>query len=269
MTASPEDLAPVSADGRVAGTQAIARAFAVLHLFRDRGTDLGVVQVAKELGLTLSTAHRLIRALVAEGYLAQNEETDRYYLSTAAFLLGQSAQRNLGLDAARPVLERLSTQTGETVNLGILDGESVVIAQRVESPLPLRFSQAPGTRVSLYASSTGKAVLAFNDDLAGYLGALGRRLPPLTRKTHRTLAALRQDLEHIRDRGWSTDDEETILGVRCVGAPVLDSLGRARAAVAVQAPAVRMPESRLAELGPDVVRAAKEISTLLPAGHRI
>ena len=72
--------------GAVAGAQTIRRAFAVLRLFRDRGTDLGVVQIAKELGLNLSTTHRIVRALVAEGFLAQNTDSERYYLGTNALL---------------------------------------------------------------------------------------------------------------------------------------------------------------------------------------
>lgn len=254
---------------RVAGTQAVSRAFAVLHLFRDRGGDLGVGQVAKELGLTLSTAHRMIRVLVAEGYLAQAEERERYYLGTAAFLLGQAAQHNLGLDSVRPVLEALSEETQETVNLGLLDGEDAVVVQRVESPQPLRFSQPPGTRLTLYATSMGKALLAFNDDLAPTVSGLPNQLTKLTEKTHATRAALESDLAATRERGWSLDDEESIQGVRCVGAPVLDGHGQAHAAIAIQAPAIRMPNTRFDELGPRVVAVARQVANLLPLGHRL
>lgn len=247
-------------NGKVTGTQAISRAFAVLHLFRDRGADFGVVQVASELGLSLSTAHRIIRALVAEGYLRQNSD-DRYDLGTAAFLLGQSAQRYLGLDVVRPVLERLSEQTGESVNLGLLDGSRALVALRVESPHPLRFSQTPGTQITLYATSLGKSLLAFNPALHD---ALPPRLAQLTPKTHRSVESLRRDLAEVRTRGWSIDDEESLLGVRCVAAPVLDRRGEAQAAVAVQAPAVRMPDARFAEIGPLVVSVAHEIAAVLP-----
>lgn len=253
--------------GKVGGTQAISRAFAVLRLFRDRGGDLGTVQVAQEVGLTLSTVHRIIRALVAEGYLAQNKDNERYYLGAEALLLGQAAQRNFGFDVVHMVLQRLADRTGESVNLGMLDGDSAVVVHRIESSQPLRFSQPPGSRVVLHASSMGKVLLAFNEALAEYISALGNRPPRLTPHTHRTLAGLRADLARIRERGWSTDDEESIAGVRCVGAPVLDETGQARAAIAVQAPAVRMPDSRFDELGPELVSAAKEISTLIPPGH--
>lgn len=251
--------------GRVGGTQAISRAFAVLNLFRDEGGALGVVQLAERLDLTLSTAHRIARALVLEGYLAQDEGRERYRLGPQSLLLGQAAQRAMGMGVARPVLERLAGQTQESVNLGLLDGDHAVVIQRIESPQPLRFSMEVGTRVQLHATSMGKSLLAFNDDLRGYLAGLGDgELPQLTSKTHANATTLQRDLEEIRERGWSIDDEESMLGVRCVAAPIIDGSGQARTAVAIQAPAVRMPEPRFDELGPEVRRAADELAHLLP-----
>lgn len=251
-------------DGRVSGTQSIARAFAVLNEFREASADLGVVEVADRLGLTLSTAHRIARALVMEGYLAQEVGRERYRLGPQALLLGQAAQRALGMDHVRPVMRKLADRTGESVNLGLLDGEQAVVIQRVESSQPLRFSMELGTRVELYATSMGKSLLAFNDELASYLDNLPDDLVQLTTKTHPSVTSLRADLQRVSLRGWSIDDEESMLGVRCVAAPVMDSAGQARAAVAVQAPAVRVPDDRLDDLGPQVCAAAKELAGLLP-----
>lgn len=253
--------------GPVVGAQTISRAFAVLRLFRDHRGDLGVGAIAKELGLNLSTTHRIVRALVTEGYLAQNEENERYYLGTGALLIGQAAHRNFGLDVVHPVLQHLAANTGESVNLGVLAGDAAVVVERIESSNPLRFTQSPGTRVPLHASSMGKALLAFNDEAVRQCLSGTKRLARLTPKTVTTPKALRTELEEIRTRGWSVDDEESNIGVRCAGAPILDASGIARAAIAVQAPAVRVPDERFDELGPEVTRAAKEISALLPPGH--
>lgn len=156
----------------------------------------------------------------------------------ARTLLGQAAQRNFRLDVIRPVLKRLSNVTGELVNLGALDGDAAVIINRIESPQPLRFSQSVGTRVVLHVSSMGKALLAFNSDLQKQVTRAGR-LPRVTPNTITTVARLRVELARIREQGWSRDDEESIPGVRCVGAPILDSTGYAWSAIAVQAPALR------------------------------
>ncbi len=254
----------LAAGPRVAGTQAIRRAFAVLTLFRDEGAPLGVVQIAERLDFTLSTAHRIARALVSEGYLAQEEGRERYRLGAQALLLGQAAQRTLGVEAVRPVLERLARETGESVNLGLLDGDQVVVIYRVESSQPLRFSMEVGSRIELYASSMGKSLLAFNDALADYPERRAGTYKAFTPTTLVDPGALRRDLDAIRQRGWSTDDAESLPSVRCVGAPVVDLSGQARAAIAVQAPAVRMPDERFDELGPVVRRAADEVARLLP-----
>jgi len=255
---------PERAEGRVSGTKSISRAFAVLNAFREAPGDLGVVEVAEQLGLTLSTAHRIARALVLEGYLAQEVGRERYRLGPQALLLGQAAQRALGMDLVRPVLRRLADHTGESVNLGLLDGDHAVVVQRVESNQPLRFSMEIGDRIELHATSMGKSLLAFNDGLSAYVDSLAADLPRLTAKTHPTVDSLRTDLAQIARQGWSIDDEESRVGVRCVAAPVKDGAGQARAAVAIQAPAVRMPDERLAELGPKVRDAALALTGLLP-----
>ncbi|NKQ52311.1 IclR family transcriptional regulator [Amycolatopsis sp. K13G38] len=253
----------------ITGAQTISRAFAVLQVFRDHRGDLGVGAVSKELGLNLSTTHRIVRALVAEGYLAQNTNNERYYLGTASLLLGQAAYRNFALDVVTPALRRLAERTGESVNLGVLANGSggAVVVERIESQNPLRFTQPPGTRVPLHASAMGKALLAFNADTERRLLKGVKRLERITPNTHVSPKALRSDLERTRARGWSIDDEESHAAVRCVGAPIWDSAGVARAAIAVQAPAIRVPAHRFDELGPEVASAAKEISALLPPGH--
>lgn len=255
--------------GGVGGTQAISRAFAVLRLFTDRATDLGVAQVGKELGLTLSTTHRIIRALTEEGYLAQNQEGERYHLGRSALLLGQAAQRNFGLDSITDVLRRLATATGESVNLGVLDGNAPMVVQRIESSQPLRFSQPVGSHVVVHATSMGKALLAFNTDLERRVLTAASHLSATTPNTITSLPKLQAELAEIRERGWSTDDEESIRGVRCVGAAVPNPGGEPWAAIAIQAPAVRMPYQRFAELGPEVVRVAHEVAGLMPVGYQL
>jgi IclR family transcriptional regulator, acetate operon repressor len=262
-----EDREGSQGGAHVAGAQTISRAFAVLRLFCDHRGDLGVGTISKELGLNLSTTHRIVRALVAEGYLAQNEDSERYYLGTGALLLGQAAHRTFSLDVVYPVLQRLAANTGESVNLGVLSGDVAVVVERIESREPLRFTQPPGTRVPLHASSMGKVLLAFNDEAEQRTLKGVTRLKRITPKTHVTAKALRSDLRRTRERGWSIDDEESTIGVRCVGAPICDRAGIAAAAIAVQAPAVRMPDERFEELGPEVTKAAQEVSALLPPGH--
>jgi IclR family acetate operon transcriptional repressor len=250
------------------GSQAIERALAVLACFLGPETELGVTQIARRLDLSLSTVHRIIRALASAGYLEQNPRTDQYYLGRSAVLLGQLAQRAVGLDLVLPVLEELSEKTGESVNFGVLDGDAAIVELRVESKHPLRFEQPVGTRVGLHCSAMGKALLAFTPAPEDPVRRLGR-LERLTEFTLATPAALERDLALTRQRGYSLDEQEGQLGVRCIGAPVLDTSGKARSAIAVQIPTVRMPKDKLPELAPLVVDAANQISGLLRADRHI
>jgi IclR family transcriptional regulator, acetate operon repressor len=253
----------------VAGSQAIGRALAVLGCFIHDGTDeLGITEIARALDLTPSTVHRLVRALAAGGLLEQNEQTSRYYLGRTAIVLGQVAQRNYRVDAVLPHLERLSEATGESVNFVLRDGGEGIVTLHIASNQVLKFDQPPGTHVPLHSSASGKAMLAFSPDPDADVNSLAA-LHALTAHTITDKKKLKGDLRAIRKRGYSIDDEEYAEGVRCVGAPVLDVDGCARAAVAVQAPAVRMPLKRLHEVAPAVRAAAADIAGLIPPDRRI
>lgn len=250
----------------VPGTQAIRRALAVLHAFADGDAEMSISELAEACHLSPSTTHRICRALMMEGFLQQNEANTRYSLGHAAVLLGQLAQRNYGLDRVLMLLEEVGEKTGESVNLGIRVGDVVMVLMRVESFHPLRFEQAPGTKVPLHASAMGKAFLAFSPDAPVIIESLG----PLERFTPTTICdpeALLGELERIREQGYSIDDEEGIVGVRCVGVPVLDRRGASVAAVAVQVPAPRLPKSRRAEITPLMLDLARKVADVVPVGR--
>ncbi len=240
--------------GQASGTQAIDRALQVLSSFVF-APEQGITDLARRADLSPSTVHRIVRALVAAGYLDQSELTDRYRLGHAALVLGQSARDALGFDRALPMLEQLGGETGESVNMGVRDGGDVVVVLRVESVQPLRFDQPAGTRIALHCSSMGKCLLAFGDDSLDDL-----ELRQVTPTTIATRPALRSELDRIRTAGFATDSEESIAGVSCVGAPILNSAGDAVAAIAIQAPTVRMTKERQEHLGRRARQVADDIS---------
>jgi len=252
----------------VAGTQTIARALSVLAVLRDAGGDVGVIELARALDLHASTAHRILRALVAAGYVVQNAQTERYRLGPSAFLLGRAAERTLGFDEAMPLLEQLTAATGESVNLVIRDGDEGLVVLRVESEHPLRFIQPVGARVPLYCTSTGKVLLAFAGDLHEEVARLGE-LNRLTEATITSPRDLLADLEEIRKRGYSINRGERIPGVYGVAAPVLTSDGIASTALAVQGPGIRITDDRVPELGALVMETARAIAATIPSGYQL
>lgn len=261
-------VSPSTDDQRVAGTQTINRALSVLRVLRDATGDLGGAEIARAVGLHTSTTHRIVKALVAAGYVIQNERTERYRLGRESFLLGRAAGRTLGFDAALPLLERLAERTGESVNLVVRDEDEGVVVLRVDSRQPLRFTQAVGARIPLSCTSSGKVLLAFADDPPAELARLGR-LRSRTPATITETADLLADLRAIRARGYGVNRGERIAGVCGVAAPVLDGRGPVTAAVAVQGPEIRLTEDQFPRLGALVVETARALCDTLPAGYQI
>lgn len=257
MSTSQTTRAKSTAGATATGTKAIDRAMQVLSSFVEQ-SEQGITDIAARTGLSPSTVHRIVRAFVETRYLEQDDDTDRYHLGHAALILGQSARESLGFDRALPVLEELGAITGESVNMGVRDGADVVVILRVQSVQPLRFDQAPGTRISMHCSSMGKSILAFSDEPLPDLS-----YEKITASTITSKRKFEAALTEVRERGFSTDDEESIAGVSCVGAPIVNSEGRAVAAIAVQAPTVRMTASRQKALAAQAVEAAAEIRRIL------
>ncbi|UNS95233.1 IclR family transcriptional regulator [Streptomyces tubbatahanensis] len=248
-----------------AGTQAVGRALAVLRLFIEAEGDVQITEITQRLGLTPGTAHRVVGALAAEGFLVRNPATDGYYLGSTAILLGQAAQRTLGADRAMPLLKQLNAETNESVNLVVRDGDESVVVMRVQSTLPLRFEQHPGARFPLYSTASGKAMMSRAGDTEAYVRSLPARLPAVTPHTVSSPGQLTGELERTRARGYSIDNEENVEGVRCIGAPVLDAHGHAHAAVVVQVPAVRLPDTRVEELAPRLIEVAGQVAQVVPS----
>jgi DNA-binding IclR family transcriptional regulator len=244
------------------GAQAVERAMAILRCFEDGEDDLGISEIAARTGLRVSTAHRIVRALCAGGLMDQDRRSDRYRLGRTLVVLGQRAASQLGLEAARPTLERLAETTGESASLGTRHGDEIVVVLVASSAQRLRFDHEQGGRIGLHASAMGKAVLAFS------VRDVERAVPPsmdLERFTSHTVVdrdALLADLSAIRERGYAVNDQGRFEGVVGVAAPLIGRDGVARAAVGVQGPSSRLTPDELPRVAEAVAAAAEELAGL-------
>ena len=253
--------------GGGAGTvQALDRGLVVLEtLARQPGATLS--DLAEAVGLPPSTAHRILATLQNHGFTAFDPERQEWGIGIGAYRVGSAflARANL-VEAARDILRSLMESCGETANLGIPgDGHIVFIAQ-VESRNPVRASFPAGARSRMHASGIGKALLASwsAQRLTRFL-----RQHPLIGFTPQTLdspEALAADLERIRRRGWSIDNQERYLGMRCIAAPIFDAAGVPIAGLSVSGPAARFTDAMIAATGPGV-RASADAVTERLGGH--
>ena len=165
---------------------------------------------------------------------------------------------------ARPHLERISAQTGETVNLVVLDNNRVVYVDQVEGTRRVRMFTAVGTAALAHTTGAGKAIMAYGDpEVARALYAGREPLERLTPGTLVTVAELEEDFARIRARGYALDEEEHEIGVGCIAAPVFDELGVPVAAISVSGPTTRVLQGDRGELAGLVVRHAGEASAAL------
>ena len=245
-----------------AGTQSVRRAIALLKVFSDERPEWGVSDLARAARLNKTTAYRLLTALEAEGMVARSPMSDAWRLGGEAIAMGALALRSTDLlTAARPEMEALVRQTGETASLEVLAGEEVVILDGVEGPSLVGASSEVGTRWPAHATSTGKVLLA-----EGGPRDRRRRLAQLTPRTITDPARLERELARIRERGWATAVGELELGYVAVGAPVRDHAGIAVAAISVGGPAARLTQDRIPELARLVSRTAQRVSRRLGGG---
>jgi IclR family acetate operon transcriptional repressor len=239
---------------------ALDRGISLLITLAKEG-ELSLTDLALTVGMPPSTAHRVLATLEKHGFVELNSGTQQWAIGVEAFRVGSAyLERTNLVESARASMRDLTNETGETANLAIPDQGDVVFVSQIESHNPIRAFFRPGTRGFMHASGIGKALLA-NMPRADVEKILQKKgCPQFTVKTITAPAALFDNLDEIRRRGWALDDEERYSGMRCIAAPIYNSFAEAIAGVSVSGPAVRFPENSIAEIGPLVKRAAAKIT---------
>ena len=245
--------------------QSVGRAISILETLAEGPGELGVTQIGRRLGVHKATASRLMATLAEHGLVERNSVTDKYRLGFGLVRLATAAAGKLDLvQQARPVLEQVAEESGETVNLAVLDGDDVVnIDQITPGHLVVNVNWV-GKRTPLHCTSNGKVLMAFLPDVERKR-ILARRLPRMTERTIVDPLALQRELSEVRARGWAHTVEELEIGLNAVAAPIRRSGGSVVAALSVSGPAYRVTRERISELGPMVTSAANRISGRL--GH--
>ena len=240
------------------------RALAILETISKEDRVLTIGEMENLCGLPRATLYRLTEQLVNEGYLHRQ-------IGGRGFTMGHRllslAQLVLGSDSLRMVrheiLTRLVDKTGETCNLSVPDGDRMMYLDRVEAHWPLRLHMPTGTRVPMHSTANGKLYMAFLDEEERKRKIAGLDWEPTAKNTIVSESEMLKELDKIRQRDYSTDDEEFISGMIAVSVPIKDNRGRVIAGVAVTAPVARMSLNDALNHLPDLREAASEIADYL------
>jgi DNA-binding IclR family transcriptional regulator len=244
--------------------QVLDRAIAILNCFSEEKPQMGVAELARGAGINKATVHRLLGELQQHGWIQQNAEDRRYRLGFKLLELGNRVVDRLDLaSVARPFLNALANDTGETAHLAILDDGMCYYVAKVESRYSIRMRSHVGKRNPAHCTGVGKVLLAFATRPEADQIVADQGLPKLTRRTITQTRRLFEELSRIRERGYAIDDQEFEEGLRCVATPVRDHTNTVVAALSVSGPTTRMTNETLPKIVGKVVRLANEISVAL------
>ncbi|HXX38606.1 MAG TPA: IclR family transcriptional regulator [bacterium] len=250
--------------------RSVTNALMLLSLFSVERPEWSLTELARELGLGMSTVFRLLATLQANDFVRRSPDTGRYTVGLRLWEIGWASLAQTGLrELTSRFLAKLVDHTGETAYCSVLDGRHVVHIDVHVPSQPIRLHAYVGDRFAAHCVASGKAILAFSPPIVAETYIAGG----LARHTERTVTdpdQLRAQLAEIRRRGYSQNRGEWEDNVRGAAAPVWDYEGRVIAALAVAGPAFRLStDADLARLGEVVCAVAEEMSRALGASRRV
>lgn len=246
------------------GTAALDKALDVLDAIGLAPHGLSQAELGAQLLLPRTTLYRLLATLVARGLVRRDPLRRVYCLGFRCVEYARAAYAMPDLVAAAGIeLRGLRDLTGETTYLAVLDGREVLSLERCDGAHAHRSSSALGERKPLHCTSLGKSILSALPEAERDALVKDLPLPAVTPRSITERRRLQAELRLTATRGYALDDEEIALGVRCVGAPVIDPQGQVRGAISVAGPAFRLTLERLELLGAEVAQAARRIGAQL------
>ncbi len=237
----------------------VVKAFEVLKLIASVKEGMGISEIARGLDMAKSTVHGMTSALEELGAVRRDPMTKRYTLGFTLFELGKTAYSQIDLkDLARPAMEELMEKTQASVFLGVLNWDHVTILDIVEPRTDLKITSPIGTNIPLLAGAVGKVFLAMMEEEQAVRQIRMKGLAKYTDNTITDLDRYCEEMKVVKQRGFATDDEEYIPGVRAVAAPIMAGSHR-MSAIWVVGFKASLDEARMKALGAFTKEAAEAI----------
>ena len=257
-------ISPEPAPAATVTVQSVDRAITILEILARSG-EVGVTDLARELGVHKSTAFRLVAALERKDLVEQNAGRGKYHLGTGILRLAGATTSRLDLvQESRLVSRSLAQRCGETVNLAVLSDGAALYMDQVAGSSALQSHNWVGQRVPLHATSNGKVLLSALDP--DDVGDLVESMRGYTAHTITDLDTLLAELEEVRLRGFALAIDELEIGLTAVAAPVRNGHGEVAASLSISGPTFRLDARRVPQLAAAVTAAADDVSRRLGWG---
>jgi DNA-binding IclR family transcriptional regulator len=240
---------------------AVDRAMSLFELLAHSQTGLTLSQLSRKLDIPKSTAHYLLHTLYTRGYVQREADGHRYSLGLRLADVAHADSAESSLRAlSLPYLQEIVAKLGLTATVAVRRSAESVIVARVESRQDAGGGAWVGRHMDLHCTAQGKALLiGLPEEELSRLFA-GRELARFTPKTIYSLSALKAHLVDVRAKGFAVNDEEMVLGVRAVAAPVVDSFGTVIACTSVRGSTQQIPSHLIRQLGREMILVAHQMS---------
>ncbi|WP_109299852.1 IclR family transcriptional regulator [Aquimarina sp. AU474] len=237
----------------------VEKAFKILDCFSIDKMELGVTEIAKQMGTNKSAVYRMLATMEALNVIQQNPENGKYRLGLKLFELSQkvSIHKNF-ISKARPFMEELVKRAGETAHLAIYKNQKVYFLDKVVGRHDLQINSQIGTEKPLHCTGLGKIMLAFAEH--NYNNIVEHiNLETITKNTIINKKKLLLEVEKIKNQGFALDMEENEIGLVCVAVPVFSTNGKFIAAISTSGPSARFNENEIQTYTGDLKHTAEQL----------
>ena len=240
--------------------QSLARGIKILDLVIERKL-VGVMEAASYLGINKSSAFRLLDTLRINSLVEKDKVTEKYKIGAGILKYSSAFLDNSAGRIIHPYLEKLVAITKENAHYCVFSNDRVIVIDQIKSPEVINITAQIGREEKMHCTSVGKVILSHlaEDTRERIINSM--ELKPMTNRTIISKAVLREQLIKIRNDGYATDDEENVIGVRCIAAPIRNHRGEVNYCIGISAPSMRMELGKFPEFIKIVKNVATEIST--------
>ena len=244
--------------------EALARGFALVNAVSKSSAPLGLSELSKETGLSISTIQRLTYTLQALGLIDRDQKSKKFRVGPRLIAMAFDVTRNLSIkNVAHPIMVDLASELNEVVGLGASSGHDIILLDIIiiKTQEILNINLSPGDTLPLHATASGKVILAFLPESQAEALLANELLAGITANTITSVPSLRDQLSEVRRCGYATAMDEGAYGLTTIAAPVRNNAGDVVAALAVLVPTMHAKEDApIASFTRKVVEAADLIS---------
>ena len=241
----------------------VMKVFSILQALGEQ-KDIGITTLSQRLMMSKSTTYRFLQTMKMLGYVAQEDEADKYSLTLKLFEVGAKSLEHVDLiSLANKEMNLVSDLTSEALHLGALDVDQIIYTHKIDSRYTLRMHSRVGRRNPLYSTAIGKVLLAERDEAFVREALKDVKFVKHTDKTMQNIEQLLVELKQVRRQGYAEDNEEQEPGLRCIGTPIYDRFGDVIAGLSISFPTIRYDDKRKAYYVGLLQTASKNVSEQL------